>query len=199
MDTTPWDERYGGADYVYGTEPNEFLRQYAGRIPDGPVLCLGEGEGRNAVHLAGLGHKVTAVDQSAVGMDKAHRLATGRGVAIETVTADLAHFVIEPGAWAGIVTIFCHLPPALRRRVMAQVAAGLRPGGVFLLEGYTVEQLQYRTGGPSTPDLMMSATGLKRELPGLRFERAEELVRSFNEGTMHNGDAAVVQIVAVRD
>jgi SAM-dependent methyltransferase len=199
MTATPWDDRYAGADYIYGTEPNEFLCHYAGLIPEGPVLCLAEGEGRNAVHLAGLGHKVTAIDQSAVGMDKAQRLAAGRGVAIETVTADLAHYEIEPGAWTGIVGIFCHLPPALRARVMVQVVAGLRPGGVFLLEGYTPEQLQYRTGGPSKPEMLMTAAALKRELAGLRFERAEELVRPVREGSKHTGDAAVVQIVAVRD
>ena len=197
--TTSWDERYAGADYMYGTEPNEFLRNHAGQIPDGPVLCLGEGEGRNAVHLAGLGHAVTAVDQSAVGMAKARKLAAAKGVAIETGVADLAEFEIRPGHWSGIVSIFCHLPPALRGHVMGAAAAGLRAGGVFLLEGYTVEQLKYRTGGPSVPELMVSAADLRRELAGLRFQRAEELVRPVREGALHNGDAAVVQIVAVRD
>lgn len=196
---TIWDDRYAGEDYLYGTEPNDFIRARAGLIPDGPVLCLGEGEGRNAVHLAGLGHAVTAVDQSAVGLAKAQRLAATKGVSVATVAADLGDFVIEPGAWAGIVSVFCHLPPSLRARVFGAAARGLRPGGVFLLEGYTVEQLEYRTGGPSDPELMMSAAGLKRELAGLRFLHAEERVRPVREGSLHNGDAAVVQIAAIRD
>jgi len=57
-----WNERYAQPGFAYGTEPNEFLVSAAGRIPVGPVLSLGEGEGRNAAYLAGLGHRVVAVD-----------------------------------------------------------------------------------------------------------------------------------------
>jgi SAM-dependent methyltransferase len=109
-----WDERYSQEGFVYGTEPNEFLAAVAGRIPAGPVLSLGEGEGRNAAYLASLGHRVVAVDQSEVGLAKARALAADRGLTIETVRADLATFPIEPGAWAGIVSIFCHLPRSIR-------------------------------------------------------------------------------------
>jgi hypothetical protein len=39
-------------------------------IPLGKILCLAEGEGRNAVFLAQQGYQVTAVDQSSVGLEK---------------------------------------------------------------------------------------------------------------------------------
>ena len=93
---TDWDARYAEPGYAYGTEPNDFLAEVAGRIPPGPVLSLGEGEGRNAVFLAGLGHAVTAVDASAVGLAKAAALASGRGVRIAPVVADLDGFPIAP-------------------------------------------------------------------------------------------------------
>ena len=67
--------------------------------------------------LARRGHAVTAVDQSAVGLAKARTLAARHGVVLTTVTADLGTFAIRPGAWAGIVATFVHLPPALRARV----------------------------------------------------------------------------------
>ena len=70
-----WDQRYGRTDYVFGTAPNDFLAAVAPDLPPGPVLCLAEGEGRNAVFLAARGHAVTAVDQSAVGLAKASALA----------------------------------------------------------------------------------------------------------------------------
>jgi len=194
-----WDDRFGGTDYLYGTEPNEFLRDQAHRIPPGPVLCLGEGEGRNAVYLAALGHAVTAVDGSAVGLDKARRLAAERGVSIETRQADLAEFEIEPGAWAGVVNVFCHMPSSLRARVHAAAVAGLRPGGVFLLEGYTPEQLQYGTGGPKNTDMLWTPEDLRRDLDGLRLELFEARVREVREGSKHTGAAAVLQIVGVKD
>src|SRR4051812_11214569 len=109
-----WNERYGRDDYLFGTEPNDFLAAHAREIPRGPVLCLAEGEGRNAVFLAGLGYQVTGVDQSAVGLDKATKLATERGVSIQTVVADLGEYFIEPTSWTGIVSVFFHVPPPLR-------------------------------------------------------------------------------------
>jgi SAM-dependent methyltransferase len=198
MDTGVWNARYTRADHVYGTEPNDFLAGVAGRIPPGPVLCLAEGEGRNAVHLASLGHAVTAVDQSEVALAKARKLAAARGVTIETVTADLAGYRITPGAWAGIVSIWGHLPPAVRRQVHAQVVPGLKPAGAFVLEAYTPAQLAHDTGGPRSVELLMTAAQLRAELPGLEFEILRELERDVREGTAHTGRAAVVQVLARR-
>lgn len=198
FDASFWNERFQGDDFIYGTEPNEFVAAEAGRIPPGPVLCLAEGEGRNAVHLATLGHAVTAVDQSDVGLRKARRLAAARGVTIATRVADLADYAIEPDTWSGIVLTFGHLPPALRATVLGAAARGLRPGGVFLLEAYTPAQLAYATGGPRDVTLLMTADILRRDLAGLEFEVLHEIERHVVEGPGHTGMAAVVQVRAVR-
>lgn len=192
-----WDQRYSAADFYYGTEPNEFLRAQAAALPPhGRVLCLAEGEGRNAVFLAGLGHAVTAVDGSAVGLQKARRLAAARGTTISTVTADLADYVIEPGSWDAIVSIWCHLPRDMRARVHRACVSGLRPGGIFLLEAYTPRQLAFGTGGPSTAELMPTLAELRGELAGLDLLQAAELERTVHEGQGHHGPSAVVQILA---
>ncbi|MFO7953645.1 SAM-dependent methyltransferase [Thioalkalivibrio sp.] len=191
-----WDERYTSDEYVYGTEPNEFLRAAVANVRRGRALCLGEGEGRNAVFLAQQGFEVLAVDSSAVGLQKAGRLATDRGVHIETLVADLADYTIEPDAWDLIVSIFCHVPPAIRRRLHAEVVTGLRPGGVFILEAYTPAQLEWGTGGPPTAELMMTRDALVEELDGLEFEEAVERERDVIEGQFHTGRGAVVQILA---
>ena len=193
-----WDERYSEPGFIYGEEPNEFLKSVAGQIPPGPVLCLGDGEGRNGVFLAGLGHRVVSVDQSAVGLQKARQLAESRGVEIETVQADLAGFSIEPAAWAGIVSIFCHLPSRIRIPLHRSVVAGLRPGGVFVLKAYTPAQIGRGTGGPENTDMMPTLTGLQDELCGLEFVQAAELERDITEGRYHTGLASVVQVVARR-
>lgn len=93
-----WEKRYAAPDFVFGTEPNDFLRSVAAEIPAGPVLCLAEGEGRNAVFLATRGHRVTAVDQSTTGLAKARALAAHRGVPLQTIVTDLSDFPIEPAA-----------------------------------------------------------------------------------------------------
>jgi hypothetical protein len=194
-----WDERYGTARYFYGTEPNDFLRERFTAIRGGgDVLCLAEGEGRNAVFLAQQGLRVVALDQSAVGLKKAEQLAIDRGVRVETVVADLSSYRIEPARWDGIVSIWCHLPAALRAAVHGQVVAGLTVGGVFLLEAYTPAQLRYGTGGPQTADLMPTLAELRRELAGLEFVHAVERERVVHEGEGHTGLSAVVQVVACR-
>jgi len=193
-----WDVRYSDTEYVYGTAPNEFLAGVAGQIPKGRVLSLAEGEGRNAVYLAELGYKVLGVDASAVGLGKAQRLATARGVTIETRVADLAGFAITPNNWDAIISIFCHLPSGIRSSVHRRVVAGLRPGGMLVLEAYTPAQLKLKTGGPPTADMAMTLNVLKSELEGLRFIHARELERDVIEGKFHTGRGAVVQVVAVK-
>jgi SAM-dependent methyltransferase len=193
-----WDERYGKPGFAYGTAANTFLTSVAGRIPVGRVLSLGEGEGRNAVYLATCGHDVVAVDGSRVGLAKAERLAEERGVTLTTVVSDLADFAIESEHWDGIISIFCHVPQTLRARLHASVVRGLKPGGVFILEAYTPAQLEYRTGGPPTAELMMSLSELRNELDGLELVHARELERNVYEGRGHTGLGAVVQVVGVR-
>lgn len=193
-----WDDRYGGGEYVYGTAPNDFLAEMAERIPPGRVLSLAEGQGRNAVFLAESGYEVTGVDSSVVGLEMAQRLATQRGVRIETRVDDLARF--DPGveAWEGVVSIFCHLPAQIRSEVMRKVVRALRPRGVLILEAYTPDQLRFETGGPRSRDLLASLAELKDDLAGLRFDHAVEIERDVVEGQLHKGRASVVQIVAVR-
>jgi SAM-dependent methyltransferase len=193
-----WNKRFSEPGYAYGTDPNGFLTSVADRIPHGNVLCLAEGEGRNAVYLAGLGYEVTAVDTSTVGLAKARALASDRGVTIDTVLADVDDYSIEPGAWQGIVSIYCHLPPVVRAALHERCLRGLAPGGVFVLEGFTPRQLELGTGGPKNRELLMELEIIRQELPGLRLEIGREIERDVAEGKYHGGTASVVQILAVK-
>ena len=129
-----WDQRYDTDEFVFGEEPNTFLEENFAVLPKGRVLCLAEGEGRNAVFLARHGYEVTGVDSLSVGLAKGRRLADRHGVAVDWVHADLAEYELGRDRWDGIVSIFCHLPPDLRGHVFGQVVTGLKPGGVLLLE-----------------------------------------------------------------
>ncbi len=193
-----WDERYSEPGFAYGTTPNDFLASVVGRIPQGKILSLAEGEGRNAVYLASLGYDVTGVDGSAVGLRKAQELAAGRGVAITTIRADLSTFEIEEGDWDGIVACYCHLPSAIRIPLHRAAVRGLRPDGVFVLEAFSKEQLAYDTGGPKSLDMLMSLSELEQELAGLKFVHAVQKEREVREGRGHTGPASVVQILAVK-
>ena len=195
---TFWDQRYGQTEYVYGKKPNDFLKSVVHEIPKGRVLCLADGEGRNGVFLAVQGCNVTSVDHSSVGLHKALNLAAEHGVVLETVVVDLAEFTIQPNHWDGIVSIFCHLPPVVRGYIHQQVVSGLKVGGVFVLEAYTPQQLQYQTGGPPTAELTMELQTLQQELSGLEFKHGVELEREIQEGFLHQGRSAVVQLLGFK-
>ncbi len=193
-----WDARFSADTYAYGTQPNDFLVAASRRIPPGPVLCLGSGEGRNAVYLASIGHDVTAVDSSMAGLAKTRRLAEERGVQVQTCHADLADLQIAAGAWSAITMIFVHLPPPVRRRVHAATAAGLRTDGLLIVEAYTRDQLMLGTGGPKDPELLYGLAELRAELPGLTIDYGRERERMLEEGDFHNGSSSVVQVLARR-
>lgn len=195
-----WDQRYSEEGFAYGTAANDFLKSEYHRIPEGGrVLCLAEGEGRNAVFLARQGYAVTAVDQSSVGLLKAERLAIENGVEISTIVTDLGDY--DPGneTWDGIVSIAAHIPPLLRKQLHARVVSALKKNGVFILEAYTERHLDMEgVGGPppSQKELFMSLAQLKVELDGLEFIIGNEVERHISEGKYHQGKSAVVQVVA---
>jgi SAM-dependent methyltransferase len=196
-----WNERYAGADYAYGTAPNEFLVSCLAKLPPrGRVLCLADGEGRNGVWLAQQGFDVTSVDIADAGLRKARALADHAGVTLATVQADVTGFDLGNAAWDAIVSIFLHLPAPARRALHARCAAALKPGGVFVFEAYTPEQVAYASGGPvKEPALLVTLAEVATEFPGCRVEHRFSGERRVVEGTLHHGVAHVAQLVARRD
>lgn len=188
-----WDARYAEADFAYGCEPNDFLVAQAQDLAPGQALCLAEGQGRNGIHLAALGHQVILQDLSPVGLKRAHQLAHDRGVAIQAICCDLADFEPDPESTDLVVAIWMHLPPALRATVHRRAVEALRPGGHLILEAYTPRQLELGTGGPPQRDLLIEPEQLRQELSGLEWLVLNERQRQVNEGPYHRGLSAVVQ------
>ena len=194
-----WNERYQDESFFYGKEPNDFLKENIELIkPGSKILCLAEGEGRNAVYLATKGFFVTAIDQSSVGLEKLKLLASENNVIVETMVADLNDYQIEENKWDVILSIWCHLPSELRKKVHANCVKGLTQNGIFILEAYNPKQLELKTGGPDNIDFLMTESSLNKELIGLNFTTILETTREINEGQGHKGLSAVVQCIAVK-
>lgn len=193
-----WDERFAGDEYYYGTEPNALLAAALAGLPRGRGLFLGEGEGRNAVHAARLGHEVLAVDASAVGRDKALRLARERGVTLAYLLGDVATAPWDERPFDFAALIFLHLPPDLRRAVHARVAAALRPGGALILEAFARGQLGRGSGGPQRADLLYDLSELQADFAGLAWTLAEEREVLLDESDAHRGLALVNRLVGVK-
>ena len=193
-----WDAKYNTEEYIYGTCPNRFLVECVSGLKPGKALSLGEGEGRNAVYLAGLGFEVTAVDLSANGLKKAQRLAEHNRLALTTIHADLTDYSIFPGFWDLIVCFFVHIMPEERATLHRKVVAGLRPGGVYILEGFSPEQMKYAKRGPDNLGQLYDLQTIRQELAGLEFTIARQVERLLDDAEPEQGACAVTQVMAVK-
>jgi SAM-dependent methyltransferase len=192
-----WDQRYAGKDYLFGTEPAEFVAAQANVLPPGArVLCLADGEGRNSVHLAALGHAVTAMDPSPVALAKARALAASRGVAV-----DFRQAGVEEWDWSqpfdAILGVFIQFaPPALRTAIHKGIAQAVTPGGLALLHGYAPRQIANGTGGPRAVENLYTLDGLAADFPGWQVLHAADYDKVIQEGSGHSGPSALIDFIA---
>lgn len=190
-----WNNRYQEKD-IFGTEANSFLQEHVEALPEkGKILCLAEGEGRNAIFLAQKGFDVTAVDFSQVGLKHAEERAQEEGVFLTTIVADLKDYSFGENKWDAIISIFGHLPPEIRQVVHKKIPRALKNQGIFLFEAYSPEQLQFKTGGPMDLELMITLGIVQEELSELKTLYLKNLVREIYEGKYHSGLSSVIQYI----
>lgn len=193
-----WDERYDHERYFYGRTPNYFVAEQLQLLEPGRGLYLAEGEGRNVVFAAGLGHRVTAVDSSSVGRRKALALAADRGVQISYVMGDVATHPWDKEAWDHIVLCFAHIEPKAMVEVHRRAAQSLAPGGTLILVSFSKAQLGRTSGGPPDIDLLHDLEELKGQFPGLELDHAEEREVDLQEADGHKGPAMVIEITGTK-
>ncbi|MCS7079055.1 MAG: class I SAM-dependent methyltransferase [Chloracidobacterium sp.] len=202
MDNQPdyqaeWDARYRSG-YGLGEAPNAFLASQAYRLQPGwKALAVADGEGRNGVWLAEQGLDVFSVDVSPVAQDRARQLAARRGVAVAFACADLLTLALPEAEFDVVVAIFIQFagPPA-RDELFVKLKRALRPGGLFLLEGYRTEQLNYRTGGPPCVENLYTEEFIRTTFADFEVLHLASRDAVLEEGTAHRGMSALLDLVA---
>jgi SAM-dependent methyltransferase len=199
-----WSKRYrdAGNDYLFGTEPNQFLAHHEQLLLEGHnAISIADGEGRNSVWLAELGLDVTAIEISAVGIEKARHLAKVRKVAVEFIQADMLAPNWPPStmhaAFDWVIGIFIQfVGPEWRERQFEVMKKLARSGGQILLMGYTPHQLEYRTGGPSAAENLYTKDVLLAAFSDWEVEELVEYEEALAEGSGHVGRSALIGMVA---
>lgn len=189
-----WDERYACQEYIYGTEPNNFLKEKLRSIKSGRILFPAEGEGRNSVYAATLGWQADAFDQSEEGKKKAVQLAGRNNVQINYSIQSLDGWNPEPDQYDCIALIFVHLPEELRKQVHQSAIKALKPGGILILEAFSINQLSRTSGGPKIPELLFTTDQLKSDYINTSELEIVESQIILNEGPLHQGIADVLQL-----
>lgn len=168
-----WDERYAADEFIFGTEPHEFIRRIQPHLPKtGRALDLATGEGRNGVFLAQQGLQAEGVDLSAVGIAKAQKLAALKGVEFAARVADVARMAMPPETYALISSVNCHFAEPVRSRVAQNIVKALVSDGLFAGVFFHPEQAALDKG-PSDINMLVDLPTLQTAFSGLDWLVAE--------------------------
>lgn len=192
-----WNDRFASDEYIYGEQPNVFFAEILSRLKPGKLLLPGEGEGRNAVWAARHGWDVTAIDYSEAGREKALKLASRYKVNLsDYIIANLEDYKPEAESFDAVALVYIHLPPALRTKAHQTFVQALKPGGIIIIEAFHPNQLQYDSGGPKNVDMLYTKDMLRADFETLQINQLEYCTEVLNEGPYHQGQAALVRMVA---
>jgi SAM-dependent methyltransferase len=190
VDAQGWDERYAAVDRVWSREPNQFVAAALGGLPPGDAVDLACGEGRNALWLAGLGWRVTAIDFSEVAVERGRRLAEEAGLQVSWRVQDV--LTARLPACDLVVLAYLQLPEEERRRAMRRAWDSLRAGGTFFLVAHDSTNLTEGTGGPQDPAVLFTAADVVADVGdagAVEVVRAERVPRTVTAEDDHGGTA----------
>jgi SAM-dependent methyltransferase len=159
-----WDARYRDGAYEGRTHPTALLAEWLPQLPRGRALDVACGAGRNALYLAAHGFAVTALDISAVALERGRRAAAERGLEVEWLCADLDEDferALPAGPFDLIVWVrYVH------RTLLPALVARLRLGGTLLCEQHlaTADPV----AGPTSPAYRLVPGELARTARHLR-------------------------------
>ena len=177
MDSHAFDARYAAAELVWSAEPNRFLVAEVSDLAPGRALDVACGEGRNAIWLAERGWDVTGADFSPTALDKARRLADGRGVTVRWLLADAVTDPVEPAAFDLVAVFYLQLPSEQRRTAFAAAAHAVAPGGTLVVVGHDTTNLTGGWGGPRDAAVLYSPDDVVADIDGLEVVKAERVER----------------------
>jgi 2-polyprenyl-3-methyl-5-hydroxy-6-metoxy-1,4-benzoquinol methylase len=194
-----WNARFNKQEFIFGKEPNEYLAAQAAqylKVGDA-VLCIADGEGRNGVWLAKQGMQVTGFDVSDIALAKAKQFAADKEVNIQYSLCDTDSFDWQANQYDAVIAIFIQFAdPAMRAKIFKQVQQTLKPGGLFILQGYTPKQLEYKTGGPSLLEHLYTEEMIRELSQDFEVLNLQCYEKELSEGARHTGMSALLGMVA---
>lgn len=189
-----WNSKFSRDGFLYGLEPNTFI---ASKIElftkNAQVLCIGEGEGRNAIFLSQKGFDVTAVDASDIGLLKLQERAKKEDLKIHTLCMDLNHWKVEH-KYDVIVASYLHMYKDERATLFEKIEESLNLNGYFIGEFFSTKQLNFSSGGPKDEDLLYTVEDFNNSFLSCEKEIKEEVI-VLDEGKGHQGEACVIRVV----
>ena len=195
-----WEDRYKDHnDYLFGREPAHILKENPWiRSGATNALCVGDGEGRNAVFLAEFGFEVSSFDLSPTAAQRSRALAVEADVSVDAYVSDWNDWDFSR-EFDLVVAIFVQFTgPDARPQQFADLRKATKPGGRLVLHGFTPEQIGRGTGGPPVTENMYTEKMLADAFGDWKILRLASYERDQTSGTGHVGKAALIDLVVER-
>ena len=189
-----WNGKFSKADYFYGRKANEFLASKIDLFKNyKKLLCLGEGEGRNAIFFAKNDFEVSAIDASNLGLEKLQNRAKEEKLDIKTICMDLNDWkVLEK--YDVIAASYLHMFKNEREELFKKIEDSLNSNGYFIGEFFSTKQLSFNSGGPKDLDLLYTIEDFQNYFNLCKKNITEEIV-VLDEGIGHQGEACVIRVL----
>ncbi len=189
-----WNGKFSKADYFYGIKPNEFLASKIDLFNNHKkLLCLGEGEGRNAIFFAQNGFEVSAIDASDLGLEKLQNRAKEENLNIKTFCMDLNYWQSNE-KYDVIVASYLHMYKNERENLFEKIEDSLNTNGYFVGEFFSTKQLEFNSGGPKDLELLYTVEDFSNYFNLCKKNITEKIV-NLDEGIGHQGEACVIRVV----
>lgn len=192
-----WNAKFYTKDFIYGEAPNNFVKENIELLVNTKtVMCLGEGEGRNAIYLADKGMEVEALDISDIALKKLRRRAKESYLFIKT-RHTLFEYWQPDMHYDAVVCTYLHLPKHNQKMLFEKALMALNPNGYFIAELFSESQIHFSSGGPKNIALLYDLNDILdivKTLPCKIIKLAQEVI-VLNEGDKHVGRASVIRII----
>jgi len=189
-----WDNRFNNEEYIFGKEPNVFLKKEIDKLATGKILFIAAGEGRNAVYAAKLGWDVEAIDYSEVAKKKAEKLSNENNVLINYKIKDIFNYSFPRNYYDVIVIINFHFEEEVREYYNQKIIDALKPNGRIILQVFDKEQINKNSGGPKDLNLLYTLEDIVNSFNSLEFEYfTKENATRFIDG--RKKEASIIRVV----
>lgn len=192
-----WNEKYAQHKHLYSDQPNQFIRNFFESVNSNSkkVILPGDGDGRNGLWLARQGFDVSAFDYAEVAVDKANRISRELGLNYKSQHLDVTSWNPVSKSFDYVVLVFLHLEDAQRKHLMTQALKCLRPGGAFICQVFSKDQMGKTSGGPKDLSLLYDLSDFELMNPHFAAIELEKKLVELEEGPFHTGTASVINFI----
>ena len=189
-----WNYKYAQSTQpLFGEIPSLICQKYKNlpAIDLSPSLFIGDGEGRNSRFIAKSNIDVTAIDFSEVATKKALEEDKKLGIQVNRYIADAKYWNDKNKKFQSCFMIFLHVPEKERQAIFSNIKKNLHMGGSLFIEGFSVQQMLYHSGGPRDPNLLYDTQLIIKELSSFTLIKSIITEEFLNDAPGHVGLASI--------